>query len=149
MINHPISAILLLALALTCGCLDATRADREKLALCILNSSAPLDLDFDSIPPEMQRMHVGAAQSKRTADLLDDFLKGSPQLDSETLALVAIYAKNQRTCQEQFAAAVTAGRTDLTPEEQEITAECSRQELFLIDEICTRIDFGSLVTESQ
>lgn len=149
MINRSISTSILLACALICGCSDASRPHREALAICIIKSSAPLDLDFDSIPSEMHRMHMGAERSKRTADLLDEFLTTSPPLDSDIIALVETYAASQRTLSKQFASAVADGRTDLTTEESEIAAECARQEFFLTDEICKRIDFDSLVTVSQ
>jgi hypothetical protein len=123
MINRSISTIAILALGLICGCSDATRPHREALALCFIKSSAPLDLDFDSIPSDMHRMHMGFARSKRTADLLDEFLSASPPLDSDIITLVETYVSIQRKYNEQFAAAVAAGRTELTSEESKIAAE--------------------------
>lgn len=93
-------------------------------------------------------MHVGAERSKRTADLLEEFLRSSPQLDPETIALVESYATSQRTLNRLYASAVTSGRTELKPEEKEAAADCIRLEVFLIPEICERIDFDSLVIDS-
>lgn len=147
MTNSIRLSISIVVLATMCGCADPTRPHREQLALCIVKSSGPTNLDFESIPTEMHRMHLGAAQSKRTAELLNDFLSSSPPLDSELLQLVNVYARSQHQLHKQFATAIAAGRSDLTSDELEIATECGRQEFFLIEEIGKRIDFDSLVTE--
>lgn len=139
---------ILLVFVVLAGCSDPTLPHREKLAICIVKSSGPLKLDFDSIAPEMHRMHMGAERARRTARLLEEFLATSPQLDSELLHLVDDYAKVARKLEAQFNAALDQDRTDLTGDEIATAQNCAKTELMLQSEICERIDFDSLVTIS-
>lgn len=147
--NRLALAIAVFAVATVCGCSDPTLEHREKLALCFVKELAPLDIDFDAIPPEMHRMHMGAASAKRSAELMEQFLAEPTPLDAELIGLVKTYAANSRLRGEQFAAAVSANRPELNEQESEIAGECARQALFLGKEICERIDFDSLVTVSN
>ncbi|MDB4634040.1 hypothetical protein OAG76_01410 [Rubripirellula sp.] len=147
--NRLALAIAVFAVATVCGCSDPTLEHREKLALCFVKELAPLDIDFDAIPPEMHRMHMGAASAKRSAELMEQFLAEPTPLDAELIGLVKTYAANSRLRGEQFAAAVSANRPELNEQEGEIAGECARQDLFLGKEICERIDFDSLVTVSN
>ncbi len=137
-----------LAFAVVCGCSDPTLPHREQLAICLVQSIGPLNLDYDAIPPEMHRMHMGAANARRTADCLEEFLERSPPLDKELLELVEVYAVLNRKLEQQFASAVADGRSDLNEEEAAIAHDCGRQDMFLFREICEQIDFDSIVTTS-
>jgi hypothetical protein len=145
--NFAITA-LLFALVIVTGCSDSTLPHRQQLALCIIKSNAPLELDFDSIAPEMHRMQMGAASARRTAELLEEFLATSPRLDAELLDLVGAYAKSERKLEAQFKAAVDDGRPELVGEELDIALNCAKAGMMLRVEICERIEFDSLVTIS-
>ena len=136
---------MLLAISSVCGCSDATRPHREKLALCFIQELAPLELDFDAIPAEMHRMHMGAESGKRSAAIFDAFLAESHPLDPDTIQLVERYRDLQLKYSEQFATAVAENRSELNEMELKITTDCSRQILPLGTEICQRIDYDSLV----
>ena len=145
---HFATSAILLAFVVTPGCSDPTLPHREQLALCIIKSSGPLELDFDSIAPEMHRMHMGAEDARRTAMLLEGFLATSPALDTELLDLVDAYAKTERKLEAQFKAAVDEGRSELVGDEVEIALNCGKAVMMLQSEICERIEFDSLVTVS-
>jgi hypothetical protein len=133
-------------MALVClsGCSDPTLPHRKDLAIRITRSVAWVHPDIDSLPVEMQRMHLGAGRAAYTASTLEEFLASSPPLERGVFSLVQAFAKTSRKLESQFKSAIEEGRPDLNEEESEIAAECARNEFFLMEEIFRRIDYDSL-----
>ena len=78
------------------GCSDPIFEDREQLAICLMKINEPVSIDYENLPPEMDRMHRGYERAKRTAMMLEEYVAAKRELDQKTLDLVDGYSKSEK-----------------------------------------------------
>ena len=116
--------VLSLLLVLSAGCSDPIFEDREQLAICLMKINEPVSIDYENLPPEMDRMHRGYERAKRTAMMLEEYVAAKRELDQqETLDLGDAYSKSEKQISLQFKAAIDDGRPGLEDDEHEVVAE--------------------------
>jgi hypothetical protein len=128
-----------------CGCSDDTLPFRESLAVDLTNAVAWRDPNIESIPIEIQRLHIVAGLADATADACEACLASKPPFDRELIELITVYGRSSRRLETQYRQAIEDGRTKLNEAEMVIANECQQADHVLFMEILERIDYNELV----